>query len=97
MEADIINVGNCRFISYTYVTPPALSRGLGIVVKRESCTSSYFLIAIMQGWGKIQASFSGLQLGEGANKIAKGFNSSVQATRYAPNDLCFMCLLGPIY
>ncbi|KAF9507654.1 hypothetical protein BS47DRAFT_1351243 [Hydnum rufescens UP504] len=35
----------------------------------------------MQGWGKIQASFSGLQLGEGANKIAKGFNSSVQATR----------------
>jgi len=35
----------------------------------------------MQGWGKIQSSLASLQLGENANKLAKGFNSSVQATR----------------
>lgn len=35
----------------------------------------------MDGWNKLQSSFSGLNLGQSANKFAKGFNSSVQATR----------------
>jgi len=35
----------------------------------------------MSGWGKFQSSFSGLQLGDSANKLAKGFQSSFQATR----------------
>ncbi|KAF9495565.1 hypothetical protein BDN71DRAFT_1416923 [Pleurotus eryngii] len=35
----------------------------------------------MDGWNKIQASFSGINISQSANKFAKGFNSSVQATR----------------
>jgi hypothetical protein len=35
----------------------------------------------MDGWQKIQSSIGGLNLGQSANKIAKGFSSSVQATR----------------
>ncbi|CAL1702419.1 unnamed protein product [Somion occarium] len=35
----------------------------------------------MDGWGKLQSSFSGLNLGQSANKFAKGFSSSVQATK----------------
>ncbi|KAF8337355.1 BAR domain-containing family protein [Cantharellus anzutake] len=35
----------------------------------------------MNGWSKIQSSISGLQLGNSANKFAKGLQSSVQATR----------------
>ncbi|KZT30327.1 hypothetical protein NEOLEDRAFT_1054584 [Neolentinus lepideus HHB14362 ss-1] len=35
----------------------------------------------MDGWNKLQSSFSGLNIGQSANKFAKGFNSSVQATR----------------
>ncbi|KAH7886644.1 BAR domain-containing family protein [Phlebopus sp. FC_14] len=35
----------------------------------------------MDGWNKLQSSFSGLNIGQSANKLAKGFNSSVQATR----------------
>jgi hypothetical protein len=36
----------------------------------------------MDGWAKnLQSSFSGINLGESATKFAKGFNSSVQATK----------------
>ncbi|EMD35837.1 hypothetical protein CERSUDRAFT_84922 [Gelatoporia subvermispora B] len=35
----------------------------------------------MDGWNKLQSSFTGLNLGQSATKFAKGFNSSVQATR----------------
>lgn len=35
----------------------------------------------MEGWNKLQASFTNLKLGESAKGLAKGFNSSVQATR----------------
>lgn len=35
----------------------------------------------MDGWSKISAGISGLNLGQSAGKLAKGFNSSVQATR----------------
>jgi len=35
----------------------------------------------MEGWNKFQSSFSNLNLGQSANKFAKGLNSSVQATR----------------
>jgi hypothetical protein len=35
----------------------------------------------MDGWNKLQTSISGLNLGQSANKLAKGFNSSVQATK----------------
>ena len=35
----------------------------------------------MEGWGKIQSSFASLNIGQSANKFAKGFQSSVQATR----------------
>ncbi|KAF9819260.1 hypothetical protein IEO21_02299 [Rhodonia placenta] len=35
----------------------------------------------MEGWTKLQSSFAGLNLGQSANKFAKGFNTSVQATR----------------
>lgn len=35
----------------------------------------------MEGWTKLQSSFTGLNLGQSANKFAKGFSSSVQATR----------------
>ena len=35
----------------------------------------------MEGWNKLQSSFAGLNLGESANRLAKGFNSSVQATK----------------
>ncbi|KAI0051276.1 hypothetical protein FA95DRAFT_1580676 [Auriscalpium vulgare] len=35
----------------------------------------------MEGWNKLQSSFSGLNLGQSANKFTKGFNSTVQATK----------------
>ncbi|KAG2123055.1 BAR domain-containing family protein [Suillus cothurnatus] len=35
----------------------------------------------MDGWNKFQSSLSGLNLGQSANKFAKGFNSSFQATK----------------
>jgi len=35
----------------------------------------------MDGWNKLQSGIAGLNLGQSANKLAKGFNSSVQATR----------------
>jgi hypothetical protein len=35
----------------------------------------------MDSWNKFQASLGGLNLGQSANKFAKGFSSSVQATR----------------
>ncbi|KZT01668.1 uncharacterized protein LAESUDRAFT_452764 [Laetiporus sulphureus 93-53] len=35
----------------------------------------------MEGWTKLQSSFAGLNLGQSANKFAKGFNTSVQATK----------------
>ncbi|KAH9946565.1 BAR domain-containing family protein [Amylocystis lapponica] len=35
----------------------------------------------MDGWNKLQSSFSGLNIGQSANKFAKGFNTSVQATK----------------
>ena len=35
----------------------------------------------MDGWNKLQSSLGGLNLGQSASKLAKGFNSSVQATK----------------
>ncbi|KAK0190028.1 BAR domain-containing family protein [Armillaria mellea] len=35
----------------------------------------------MEGWSKLQSSLGSLNLGQSANKLAKGFNSSVQATK----------------
>ena len=35
----------------------------------------------MEGWQKIQGSFANLNIGQSASKFAKGFNSSVQATK----------------
>jgi hypothetical protein len=35
----------------------------------------------MDGWAKLQSGIGGLNLGQQANKFAKGFTSSVQATR----------------
>ncbi|KAA1471014.1 hypothetical protein DENSPDRAFT_836961 [Dentipellis sp. KUC8613] len=35
----------------------------------------------MEGWNKISSSIASLNLGQSANKFAKGFNSSVQATK----------------
>lgn len=35
----------------------------------------------MDGWSKLQAGIAGLNIGQSANKFAKGFNSSVQATK----------------
>ena len=32
-------------------------------------------------WNKLQSSIAGLNLGQSANRFAKGFNSSVQATK----------------
>ncbi|KAH9939750.1 BAR domain-containing family protein [Epithele typhae] len=35
----------------------------------------------MDGWNKLSSSFAGINIGQSANKFAKGFTSSVQATR----------------
>ena len=35
----------------------------------------------MDGWNKLQSSLGGLNLSQSANKFAKGFNSSMQATK----------------
>ena len=35
----------------------------------------------MEGWNKLSSSLGGLNIGQSANKFAKGFNSIVQATR----------------
>lgn len=35
----------------------------------------------MDGWAKLSTSITSLNLGQGASKLAKGFNSSVQATK----------------
>jgi hypothetical protein len=35
----------------------------------------------MDSWMKLQSSIGGLNLGQSANKLAKGFNASVQATK----------------
>lgn len=54
----------------------------------------------MDGWNKLQSSLSGLNLGQSANKFAKGFNSSVQATRerlgqVAPDEITELPQGGP--
>lgn len=35
----------------------------------------------MDGWSKLSSGLAGLNIGQSANKFAKGFQSSVQATR----------------
>ncbi len=35
----------------------------------------------MEGWKSLQTGIAGLNLGQSANKFAKGFQSSVQATK----------------
>ncbi|EGN97487.1 hypothetical protein SERLA73DRAFT_139726 [Serpula lacrymans var. lacrymans S7.3] len=35
----------------------------------------------MDGWNKLQSSLSSMNIGQSANKLAKGFNSGIQATR----------------
>jgi hypothetical protein len=35
----------------------------------------------MEGWNKLQASINSINFTQAGNKITKGFNSSVQATR----------------
>ncbi len=35
----------------------------------------------MDGWNKLSSGLAGLNIGQSANKFAKGFQSSVQATR----------------
>jgi len=35
----------------------------------------------MENWKNLQSSIAGINFGQSANKLAKGFNSSVQATR----------------
>lgn len=35
----------------------------------------------MEGWGKLQSSIGSINFGQSASKLAKGFNSSVQATK----------------
>jgi len=35
----------------------------------------------MEGWNKLSAGLGSLNIGQSANKFAKGFSSSVQATR----------------
>ena len=35
----------------------------------------------MDGWNKLSSGLAGLNIGQSANKLAKGFQSSVQATR----------------
>ena len=46
-----------------------------------SFSSSIHTLHNMDGWSKLQSGFAGLNLGQSANKFAKGFSSSVQATR----------------
>jgi hypothetical protein len=46
----------------------------------------------MDSWKTIQSNLAGINLGQSANKFAKGFNSSVQATKerlgqVAPNEI----------
>lgn len=46
----------------------------------------------MDGWKALQSNLANLNLGQSASKLAKGFNSSVQATRerlgqVAPDDI----------
>lgn len=35
----------------------------------------------MENWTKLQSSFAGLNIGQSASKLAKGFNSNVQAAK----------------
>ena len=35
----------------------------------------------MEGWNKFQSSLANINLGQSANRLTKGFNSSVQATK----------------
>jgi hypothetical protein len=35
----------------------------------------------MENWTKLQSGFASLNLGQSANKLAKGFNSNVQAAK----------------
>ena len=46
-----------------------------------SFTPTTALSMASSGWKSLQSSIAGLNLGQSANKFAKGFNSSVQATR----------------
>lgn len=43
--------------------------------------SSTQTLAAMDQWTKLQAGLAGLNLGQSANKLAKGFNTTVQATK----------------
>lgn len=42
---------------------------------------TFFILTSMDNWSKLSAGLSSLNLGQSAGKLAKGFNSSVQATR----------------
>jgi hypothetical protein len=35
----------------------------------------------MEGWNKLRSGMASLDIGQSASKLAKGFNSTVQATR----------------
>lgn len=53
------------------------------VCSSKSYSSPVFTLCIiaMDQWTKLQAGLAGLNLGQSANKFAKGFNTTVQATR----------------
>jgi hypothetical protein len=42
---------------------------------------NHLTFTVMEGWSKLQSSIGNLNLGQSAGKLAKGFNSSVQATK----------------
>jgi hypothetical protein len=78
----IVGVGGIRVETSGTAFPVALTPD-----SPHSTTTS-----TMDGWSKLQSSLSTLNIGQSANKFAKGFNSSVQATRerlghFAPGDI----------
>ena len=77
--------GNCgraqtRFDNGLVWTYAAAQRSSSPRPKLPPHLTLLFLVA-MDGWSKLQSGLAGLNIGQSANKFAKGFQSSVQATK----------------
>ena len=71
--------GYASWVKVTVVERDELGPQKLVVAQTQPyCTHPF---ATMDSWSKLQSSLGGLNLGQSANKLAKGFNASVQATK----------------
>ena len=88
------------------VVKDSLFPALIVCIVVDILTSPRIAISMASGWKSLQSGFASLNLGQSANKLAKGLSSSVQATKerlgqVAPDEITElpqgMSLLGVLF